>query len=510
MSRAAVNVLKQWFDQHADVPYPTKQEKLSLAEKTGLTLTQISNWFANARRRRKYRFARGNGLLTSFPRRNSLDIVRAGNSNSSLSPFERWRNSPPEAEAASLEAIMSAVEGSKNNLPSQNPDIWSSSQSVPNDALSIESSTLSGSGLSNSSASSAQSFGSLSSSGSFTRFLTNEQGRRRRRRAKLMTTRRRTADSSKTEARPYQCTFCTDTFRTKYDWSRHEKTLHISLESYTCCPSGPAYVAVDGITRCVFCDYASPSESHFEEHSFTTCQEKPVVLRTFYRKDHLMQHLRLVHGVSKFLPSSMDGWKSQIDQINSRCGFCSQTFELWSDRNNHLAQHFREGALMKDWRGHRGLEPPVALAVENAMPPYLIGIEAACMDPFSASRVADRGWTFDDGAEQTDPLTGAAKKPTPFEYFTAQLTEIIRNAIAANETVTDDTIQTASRRVLYGDDDPWNQTPADNPEWLRLPEALADFKRFYTRVSPPAASAAPDEPGDADFTSAFVGSPTFP
>ena len=29
-------------------------------------------------------------------------------------------------------------------------------------------------------------------------------------------------------------------------------------------------------------------------------------------------------------------------------------------------------------------------------------------------------------------------------------------------------LQNESRRILYGDDDPWNQTSADNPEWLNL------------------------------------------
>lgn len=29
-------------------------------------------------------------------------------------------------------------------------------------------------------------------------------------------------------------------------------------------------------------------------------------------------------------------------------------------------------------------------------------------------------------------------------------------------------LQVESRRILYGDDDPWNQTSADNPEWLNL------------------------------------------
>ncbi|PKS12306.1 hypothetical protein jhhlp_001606 [Lomentospora prolificans] len=41
---------------------------------------------------------------------------------------------------------------------------------------------------------------------------------------------------------------------------------------------------------------------------------------------------------------------------------------------------------MKDWKGCRGLEPAVALLVQNSMPPYLIGLESNDVGPFSASR----------------------------------------------------------------------------------------------------------------------------
>ncbi|XP_046883128.1 homeobox protein Mohawk-like [Hypomesus transpacificus] len=45
--------LKLWLYQHRDNPYPTKTEKLLLALASHMTLVQVSNWFANARRRLK-------------------------------------------------------------------------------------------------------------------------------------------------------------------------------------------------------------------------------------------------------------------------------------------------------------------------------------------------------------------------------------------------------------------------------------------------------------------------
>lgn len=45
--------LKQWLLRHRDNPYPSKAEKLDLVAQSQMTLTQVSNWFANARRRLK-------------------------------------------------------------------------------------------------------------------------------------------------------------------------------------------------------------------------------------------------------------------------------------------------------------------------------------------------------------------------------------------------------------------------------------------------------------------------
>jgi len=45
--------LKAWLNEHKKNPYPTKGEKIMLAIITKMTLTQVSTWFANARRRLK-------------------------------------------------------------------------------------------------------------------------------------------------------------------------------------------------------------------------------------------------------------------------------------------------------------------------------------------------------------------------------------------------------------------------------------------------------------------------
>ncbi|KAE8378476.1 hypothetical protein BDV26DRAFT_281011 [Aspergillus bertholletiae] len=473
-----LNILKQWLDLHSHRPYPTKGEKVSLVEQTGLSIAQVSTWFTNARRRLRRTRSASSCDSSSIPE--SFTFFQDHQLSetpqwASMTPLDRWRNSPPEIEAAPLEAIVNAVAHSDTDTISDRSfgstasapcNLQNSVPSKSNDARSFVSSEASVSGLSSSSGSSV---GSIHSQGSFGRFYLDDPSRRRRRRR----TRNSTVSynrPAKTAAakRPFQCTFCTDTFRTKHDWTRHERTLHLALVEFTCAPSGPTYSdPSNGVNRCAFCDELCPSDTHIDAHRFNACQLKPVSLRTFYRKDHLVQHLRLVHGVNQ-APPTMESWKSQVTHINSRCGFCDQRFEVWSDRNDHLAHHFRNGASMKDWRGCRGLDPPVALAVENAMPPYLIGIEATGMAPFSASHMLGRDVQSGLHVGETDQPMQAQAKPTMFEHLTARLGEYVLKVQAKGEIITDEMLQKEARCIIYGDDDPWNQTAADSAEWLKL------------------------------------------
>lgn len=52
-TRDVCRPLRHWMYGHRDAPYPSRADKLQLATATQLSLTQISNWFANARRRLK-------------------------------------------------------------------------------------------------------------------------------------------------------------------------------------------------------------------------------------------------------------------------------------------------------------------------------------------------------------------------------------------------------------------------------------------------------------------------
>ncbi|KAI9670039.1 MAG: hypothetical protein M1817_004519 [Caeruleum heppii] len=51
LPRPVTDVLRHWFHGHLNHPYPSEEEKQALMLRTGLTMSQISNWFINSRRR---------------------------------------------------------------------------------------------------------------------------------------------------------------------------------------------------------------------------------------------------------------------------------------------------------------------------------------------------------------------------------------------------------------------------------------------------------------------------
>ncbi|KAG7249760.1 hypothetical protein CRUP_029839 [Coryphaenoides rupestris] len=85
-TRESTGALKAWLNEHLKNPYPTKGEKIMLAIITKMSLTQVSTWFANARRRLKKenacrleeRDGRTGVWWLSKPRAENVDDARSG------------------------------------------------------------------------------------------------------------------------------------------------------------------------------------------------------------------------------------------------------------------------------------------------------------------------------------------------------------------------------------------------------------------------------------------------
>jgi hypothetical protein len=412
---------------------------------------------------------------------------RASRVESPVQPLsiQRWQNSPPEQEAASLSAIYNAMgqrplSGGPREPRTPSYDAFRAYRG-PSSTTSLDS------GVSDNSAHSNQSGTSKGSQS------------RRRRAAKPRGAAKTKTKTKDTGERIFKCTFCCDDFKHKYDWARHEKSLHLNLEEWVCTRQGGSVVLpTTGRVHCAFCSALDPTHEHLESHNYSACQGGQTTPRTFRRKDHLVQHLRLVHGLNT-LPL-IDDWKVASAPIASRCGFCDTTLNSWDERTEHLAAHFRSGKTMADWHGELGFSPEINARVSNAFPPYLIAAQAETLVPFSATNHESIDHTkqvisqmeaellmsdahshighsytenfmpvVNDTQPNVEPQLQAGVETRLFaDILTRHLARFARQQVLLGVLPTDEMFQRESRRVLYQDgDDEWNQTVADNPEWIK-------------------------------------------
>ncbi|KAL9092734.1 MAG: hypothetical protein Q9159_000632 [Coniocarpon cinnabarinum] len=493
-SKPTIRLLRNWLQEHAESSYPTNEQKQDLCERTGLSGTQVSNWLANARRRGKVRPKRASSpapVTKSQPITMPTPDVPPGYAPADyLTPLERWKESPPEAEAP-LAAIARAAEScdydaqeasrsSSRSLSRRRNRLSSGSEFS---VFCAQSSNSVSSQHSSDSLGSARSRGSSRGShGSYNSFARKDRRRKRRSTPLASTTaptvrgKRGTADAN--DPRPFQCTFCVDTFKHKYDWLRHEKSLHLNFEKWVCCPNGP--IEQDSLNQrstCAYCRHPNPDMAHVESHDHSACLEKGLSGRSFTRKDHLRQHLRLVHSVA--MHDSMDNWKVVPEIVRSRCGFCDAAFTTWDDRAGHLAKHFREARTMAEWSGGWGFDPEVEAQVADANPHLL---EAAQRSrPLASGHV-----------EEEHAGNDTAANAHGWEVMGSILLRFVRECLSHGEEVTDAKVQQHARQTLYGNDDAWNQTCADDAHWLALfKEQVQDILRAGTTDADVAVSAGP-------------------
>ena len=57
---------------------------------------------------------------------------------------------------------------------------------------------------------------------------------------------------------------------------------------------------------CALCGAADPSDAHIASHGAENCTAKPLAARTYFRKDHLRQHLGVAHGIHALPPAAAE------------------------------------------------------------------------------------------------------------------------------------------------------------------------------------------------------------
>jgi len=170
------------------------------------------------------------------------------------------------------------------------------------------------------------SVGSVRSVASYTSVCSTSSRRGRRRWRQSFSIRDPYKDPQKpTSGRDFRCTFCGERFSRRYEWNRHEESVHVPRTCWIC-------------TR-------------------PECVDKPDNERSFFRKDHLIQHLRRSHKLLESdinsLPS-LDEWKSSTPPLDPfdqalHCGFCGHRSKSWGERVDHIADHVKNGADWNSW-----------------------------------------------------------------------------------------------------------------------------------------------------------------
>lgn len=359
-------VLRNWFATHQEHPYPSEDEKSNLAEQSGLSKTQVINWFANARRRHR--------LTAQSHHNNSSKVFLQGSPMpqtllTGMSPMERWRHSPPNEEPVSAAAIEKAISNSQidggdayNYNSDGNYGTDGAASSASSESAIFNHNIARGYEASSNSGSSAFSFYHSDDAGIFS--LSAQSSIHSGNGGDLMsgpsaTTIPTGAAIERGKALMFQCTFCLQGFKKKYDWVRHERSIHLpGLDSWICrvpLPKDQSYLVWrvnHSEPECIFCGQTSPTDEHLQSHEFQSCAERPVSERTFTRKDHLWQHLHKFHRCRKW-----EGWKPDLhllqhrqDKFESVCGFCQLKTHSWDERVQHLTSHFRRGVTMSEWK----------------------------------------------------------------------------------------------------------------------------------------------------------------
>ncbi|KAF5403895.1 hypothetical protein PHET_02864 [Paragonimus heterotremus] len=120
-TRESTATLKAWLQEHIKNPYPTKGEKIMLAIITKMTLTQVSTWFANARRRLKKE-----NKMTWTPKHRGEDVNDDGEAGSE----EEFSTLEEETSAVAVDATEQEQTCYKTKLvsfcPSSDRDVESS------------------------------------------------------------------------------------------------------------------------------------------------------------------------------------------------------------------------------------------------------------------------------------------------------------------------------------------------------------------------------------------------
>ncbi|RSM07695.1 hypothetical protein CDV31_008475 [Fusarium ambrosium] len=151
---------------------------------------------------------------------------------------------------------------------------------------------------------------------------------------------------------------------------------------------------------------------------------------------------------------------------------------------------------MDSWKGEHCFEPSIAAQVTNAIPPYLIAAESRALVPFSSTDPGAKDHLsqikhatqqsfgqWDDGgamvmsgsepspqsSTQQGSFDGINERSPSMMYpdvLALHLGRYAQEKMKQGIIPTDRMFQEEARRIMFDSVDPWDQTIADNDDWL--------------------------------------------
>jgi hypothetical protein len=100
------------------------------------------------------------------------------------------------------------------------------------------------------------------------------------------------------------------------------------------------------------------------------------------------------------------------------------------------------------------------LASASGLPPVGLAATGVGLEPMYE--------TLDYSLNHSSPTHSSPGAVTCWEILTVRLGQYAREQMARGIIPTDEQLQSQARRIIYEGEDRWNQTAADNTEWLEL------------------------------------------
>lgn len=307
---AALNRLQAWLDANKHNPYPAADTKRWLAQECGITEKQVNTWFTNARARQmNVQYVESGSEVDGA---DDSEDAEAPHSNMGIPGFMQDGSHAESSHRRTSAAPRPSRRGKKKDYRRAH------NAEVPQTPLLLSPASMTTSPLDQS--------------------LPMDQDM-------------------------WQCTFCLKALVPK-SWRRHEDTQHrpkTSAARWTCMLHGPRLSfpnRTNSGSVCAFCMVKNPTEEHFlQYHRIDECSKRDASDRTFYRPDHLRQHIKNFHNAT-LVDIVQARWKTAAEPVAEgwTCGFCGDRLETWDKRETHISNHFKEGMTMASWRDYPDMD----------------------------------------------------------------------------------------------------------------------------------------------------------